>query len=442
MKAVILAGGKGTRLSSLTQNIPKALVKIGGKPIIERQILLLKEYGFSEIWILLGYLGDQIKNYLSDGKKLSVNIHYHQEDDPLGTAGALKAIEKEIRQLADRQPAEEDFLVLSCDIMMDFDINRFISWHNKKEGKIASMIIHPNDHPFDSDLVEIDGNGKIISLLRRPHPSERIYRNLSIASVFIFSPKIFEYIPIDKKCDIEKDILPIILESGNNIYGYDTPEYFKDMGTPDRLAKVEQDFLSGKIKRLNLRNKRKAIFLDRDGTINEEVDQLSSIKDFKIYDFAIDAIKKINDSDYLAIIITNQPMIAKGFMSEKELGDIHKKLETELGKRGAKIDAVYYCPHHPDKGFEGEIPELKIDCNCRKPKTGLIDKAVSDFNLDLSQSFFIGDSSCDAKTAENANINFIGVETGYACQDGKHQINQKIPLYKNLLEALKVVKII
>ena len=426
-KAVIIAGGKGTRLAPLAKNIPKALIKIGKKPLIEHQIALLKRYEVKEIWILLGYLGDQIREYLQDGKKWNVNIYYHQEKKPLGTAGALKILQRKIK---------EDFLVLFGDIMLDFDMQRFINWHKEKKGKICSIIVHPNDHPFDSNLVELGRKGEVISLLRKPHRPGAIFRNLSIAGVYIFSPKIFQYIAKEKKSDIEKNILPLILKSKYKIYAYNTPEYFKDVGTPKRLREVNRASASGRIKRFNLRNKRKAIFLDRDGVINEEIDQLSKIKYFKIYRFAAKAIKKINNSDYLTIIITNQPMIAKGFMTEADLNEIHKKLETELGFKGAKIDAIYYCPHHPERGFVGEVPELKVKCGCRKPSPGLVKKAVRDFNLDLSKSFFIGDSSIDAKTAENTRINFIGVKTGYACQDGRYQIKQSFPLYKNLLEAV------
>lgn len=428
MKAVILAGGKGERLFSLTKDTPKSLIKIGERPIIEHQIILLKKYGIKEIWILLGYLGNQIREYLRDGKKWKVKLRYHQEKKLLGTAGALRTIENEIK---------EDFLVFSGDVMLNFDIKKFVNWHKQKKDNIASIIVHPNDHPFDSDLVEVDGTGRVISLLKRPHPSGTVFRNLSIASVYIFSPAIFQYIPSGIKSDIEKDIFPLILRSKYKIYAYNTPEYIKDIGTPERLKKVRQDYISGRVKRLNLKNKRKAIFLDRDGVINKEVDQLSKIEDFKIYNFVAEAIKKINKSDYLTIVITNQPMIAKGFMSEIDIDRVHKKLETELGLKGAKIDAIYYCPHHPERGFLGEVSELKIKCDCRKPKIGLIKKALRDFNLDLRKCFFIGDSSIDAKTAENAHIKFIGVKTGYACQDGRYQIKQNFQLYKNLLEAVK-----
>ncbi len=428
MKVVIIAGGKGTRMAEFIKDTPKSLIKIGEKPIVEHQIKLLKSYGIKEIWLLLGYLGDQIKEYLKDGKKWGVNLHYYEEKEPLGTAGAIKMLEKEIK---------EDFLALSGDVMMNFDVKRFINWHKQKKG-IASIVVHPNDHPFDSDLVETDNKGEIISLLKRPHPKGAIYRNLSIASLYIFSPKIFKYMPAGKKTDIEKDILPALLEFKEKVYAYNTPEYFKDMGTPERLKKVNRDFASGKIKSFNLKNKRKAVFLDRDGIINEEIDQLSKIEDFKMYDFSAKAIKRINDSEYLAIIVTNQPMIAKGFMTENDLGKIHKKLETDLGKEGAKIDAIYYCPHHPEKGFVGEVPELKIKCNCRKPKIGLFLKAQKEFNIDLKNSYSVGDKTSDILAGKRAGCKTILVKTGYGGEDRLFSIKPNF-VANNLLEAIKII---
>jgi len=425
MKAAILAGGKGTRLAKLIKNTPKPLIKIGGKPITEHQILLLKEHGIKEIWLLLGYFGDSIRQYFGNGGKWDVNIHYCQEKKPLGTAGALKVLEDEIK---------EDFLVFSGDIIMNFDLKRFIKYHRQKKG-IASIIVHPNDHPFDSDLVEVDKEGQIISLLKRPHPPELTFRNLSIASIYIFSPKIFKYIPLKIKSDIEKDILSLILKSKAKIYTYNSPEYFKDIGTPERLFKARRDYAQGKIKRLNLKQERKAIFLDRDGVINEEVDQLCKVKDLKIYDFAAKAIKKINEIGNLAIIISNQPMIAKGFMTENDLHEIHKKLEAELGKKGAKIDAIYYCSHHPEKGFAGEMPELKIKCKCRKPEIGLFLKAKKDFNIDLKKSYLIGDKTSDILAGKRAGCKTILVKTGYGGKDKLFNVKPDFTA-KNLLEAV------
>jgi len=415
MQAVILTGGKGTRLGDLVKDIPKPLIKIGNKPVVEHQILLLKDYNIKKVWILAGYLGEKIKDYLGNGERYGLEINYLQEEEPLGTAGAFKTLKDKIT---------DDFLLLYGDVMLDFDIEKFINWHINKKESICSMFVHPNDHPADSDLVEVD-NDKVTAILPKPHTSN--YHNLAAATTYIFSPKVFDY--IEGKTDIGRDIMPLLIESGS-VYAYNSPEYMKDMGTIERLAEVRKDYESG---RINRSNKRKAIFLDRDGVINKEVNQLNKIEDFELLDSVPEAIRKMNE-DYLVVVITNQPVIARGLLTEKGLDEIHKKMETELGNKRAKIDRIYYCPHHPDKGFDGEVPELKINCDCRKPEIGLIKKAEKDLNIDLEGSFFIGDATRDAKTAENAGIRFIGVATGYGCQDGKYEVN-KFPIYSNLLEA-------
>ncbi|MDO8743405.1 MAG: nucleotidyltransferase family protein, partial [Candidatus Azambacteria bacterium] len=240
-KTVILAGGKGERLHPLTKDVPKSLIKIGGKPIIEHQIQLLEEQGIKEIWLLLGYMGEKIKNYLKDGRKWNVEIHYEQEKKPLGTAGALL-------QLTDK--IKEDFLVLSGDVMLNLNFRKFMNYHLGKENNLASFAVHSTDHPQDSDLVEIDEDGRILNLFKRPHSEGKKLGNTSIASVFVFSPGVFNYIDREKKVDIEKDMLPLILKSKDKTYGYLTQEYIKDMGTLERLEKVRQDYFLGKIQKI------------------------------------------------------------------------------------------------------------------------------------------------------------------------------------------------
>lgn len=430
MKAVIVAGGKGTRLAEISKDVPKALIKIGNKPVIEHQILLLKKYGIKNIWLLLGHLSEPIRRFLGDGKKWGVKINYHQEQKLLGRTGALKTIENEIK---------EDFLFLSGDVMADFDINRFIAWHKQKKNKIASIIVHPSDHPFDSDLIEIDNANKITSLFKKPHNPNRIFQNLGIASIFIFSSRIFKYIPSGRKTDFEKDILPKVLKAGEKVYAYNTPEYIKDMGTPKRLKQVKADYVSGKIKKMNLQNKRKAVFLDRDGVLNKQVGQISRLEDLRIYNFAAKAVKNINNSGYLAILVTNQPQIAKGFVTEETINLIHKKLETELAKVGAKLDAIYYCPHHPEKSFEGERAELKISCQCRKPAIGLFLRAKNDFNIDIKKSYMIGDQTMDILAGKRAGCKTILAQTGYAGKDKKYQVKPDFTAH-NLAQALKTIE--
>ena len=395
MQLVILAGGKGTRLG--LSDIPKPMIKINNKPLLEHQIILAKQYGFKDIFILSGHLANVISDYFKDGSDLGINITHIIEPYPLGTAGSLKLLQNLIK---------DRFMVIYGDIMMDIDLQSFIEF-DKKFNSIGTILVHPNDHPYDSDLVEIDRDFKITAFHSKPHNDNWYYKNLVNAAVYIFSPKIFEYIDTGKFQDFGKDILPLILNKNKILMAYHSSEYVKDIGTHDRFEKAENDFMSGKISRLNKKNKRKAIFLDRDGVINKDIDNLSNINDFKLLDNVTKAIKKINKSEYLVIIVTNQPAIAKGFISEMELYEIHKKMETLLGNENVYIDGLYYCPHHPDKGFEGEVKELKTICTCRKPEAGMILQAAIDFNIDLHNSWIIGDRETDMIAGKKAGCKTI-----------------------------------
>lgn len=392
MKVVIIAGGQGTRIASVNSEIPKAMIPVCGKPIIEHEVELCKRYGFTDFLFIIGYMGDQISSFFGDGSKWGVNIEYYQETLPLGTAGALGYLKDELM---------EDFFVFYGDTIVDFDMPAMLKYHQKKNAD-ATLFLHPNDHPYDSDIVELDAEGKVLKFDNKPHPEEFVSKNIVNAALFIFSPKILTQIEAGIKSHIEKHVLPRCLEAGMNLYGYVSSEYIKDMGTPDRYEAVCQDFESGKVARLNKKNPRPAIFLDRDGTINEEVNLLNKPEQLKLIEGAADAIRLINKSDYLAIIVTNQPVIARNLCSIEELEYIHATLETMLGKERAYVNAIYYCPHHPDKGYPEERPEYKIDCECRKPKPGMLLQAAQDWNIDLSKSYMIGDSDRDLKVGQNA----------------------------------------
>jgi len=428
MKVLILAGGKGTRLGKMTESIPKPLIPINGKPVIEYQIELLRKNNLRNITILINHFGDKIKEYFGDGKKWGVHIDYFEETFPLGTAGGIKEMEKRLT---------EDFLVLYGDLLINVDLKRIIKQHKKNKSRnkncIGTLMVHPNNHPYDSDLVEIDEQMKILNFLSKPHPENLIYRNIVNAAVYVLSPTICKYIQKGISSDFGKDIFPSIIRNNkHSLYAYNSPEYLKDMGTPERLLQTGMEVKNGTYKKSVLSIKKPAIFLDRDGVINEEINQLCRVEDFKLIKNADEAIKKINESGYYAVVITNQPMIAKGFCTYEDVIEINKKMETELGKTGTKIDAIYFCPHHPERGFLGENKAYKIKCSCRKPNIGMIKKATKDLNIDLKNSFFIGDSTTDALTAKNAKIRFIGIRTGYGCADQK--FSEQVKIFSNKLK--------
>ncbi len=416
MKAVIQAGGKGTRISSITGDIiPKPMLEISEYPILYYQIMNLKKYGITDITIIVGHLGNIIQNYFQDGKKFGVNISYVVEDPnkPLGTAGALYCLKDKIN---------DDFIFLLADVFIDIDFKKMEEFHYKNNAGVT-LLTHPNSHPFDSDLVVVDNRNKVLTFDHKTNDRTNYnYHNLVNAGVMIFSKDTLDLIKEEKKYSYEKDIVVPLIEQGK-VFSYKSSEYAKDMGTPERYAHVQEDYNKGLPETRNLSNKQKCIFLDRDGTINEYVGFLRNEEQMKLIPGVSQAIRNINDSEYLCIVITNQPVIARGEVTITQLEEIHKKMEKLLGNDGAFINDLYYCPHHPDKGYEGEVPELKIICECRKPSTGLIEKAVTDYNIDLEKSFMIGDSTLDIKLAENAGMKSILVTTGQAGSDNKYDVN-------------------
>jgi histidinol-phosphate phosphatase family protein len=193
------------------------------------------------------------------------------------------------------------------------------------------------------------------------------------------------------------------------------------MGSPRRLQQVEADWRAGRI-RLGDCAPRPAVFLDRDGTLNHDRPFIARASDLELVPGAGAALRRLRAAGYRLIVVTNQPVIARGEATEAELADIHAKLDWELGKDGAFIDALYYCPHHPDAGFPGERPELKIACDCRKPGTGLIDAACRDFAIDRAASWMVGDSTRDVELARRAGLTSVLVRTGNGGADGRYDV--------------------
>lgn len=399
MKTVIMAGGKGTRISSVASDIPKPMIKIEGIPVLEREINCLRDQGFDDIILTVSHLGNIIMDYFGDGSRVSpstgkpfnVHIQYYFEKEPLGNAGALFKLKDQLT---------DDFLLLNADSMFDVDFNRFVAFH-KKQGGLVTLFTHPNSHPYDSGLIIADKNKAVVKWLTKEEERPQWYKNRVNAGLHVINPAILDKEFDTPKVDLDRQLLKPLAGTGK-MFCYDSPEYVKDMGTPNRYYAVCEDCKSGRIRAKDLRNKQKAIFLDRDGTINKYVGFLRDINQFKLLDGVAEAIRKINNSGYLAIVITNQPVIARGEVTFEQLDEIHNKMETLLGQNGAYLDGIYFCPHHPDKGFTGEIPELKIDCECRKPKPGMILQAAKDFNIDLSSSWMVGDGKSDIECGKNA----------------------------------------
>lgn len=427
MYAVIMAGGKGTRIKSLSSDIPKPMVLIKDKPVLQYQIENLYDNGITNIIIVIGHLGHVIKNFFKDGSDFNVSISYIEETSPLGTAGSLYYLKNIIK---------DDFILLFGDLLLDINWKLFIKFH-KNSNALITLFAHPNMHPYDSDLLIIKDDGEVSGIDEKGNLRKYYYHNIVNAGIYVISPGVVQSIQNPQKLDLEKDIItPLIAQK--KVYAYRSPEFIKDIGTPERIFSVLSDVEADIVHTKNLKNKQKAIFLDRDGTINQSHGFINTPEKFQLIEQVSKAIQLINQSQYLCIVITNQPVIARGECTFEQLEEIHKKMETQLGEEGCYIDGLFYCPHHPDSGFSGEIKSLKIVCECRKPNIGMLKQAETQFNLDLSSSWIIGDTTTDIKTGINGHLNTALVLTGEKGQDKKYDVTPQI-IGDDLLSVVKKI---
>jgi histidinol-phosphate phosphatase family protein len=427
-QAVILAGGKGTRLASRLAGRPKPLVEVDGVPLLRRQIDALAQYGIDNVVLLVNHAADQIAAFIAR-ENLPTSVTLIDDGVPKGTAGATLAC---LDRLEDR------FVVVYGDTLFDLDVAHMIAEHHVA-GADATLLLHPNDHPADSDLVEMDSEGWITAFHPCPHTPGLNFRNLVNAAFYIVEKRaLAPWMGRFDVADFAKDLFPAMLTEGARLKGHVSLEYIKDIGTPARLDAAEMHLRSGLVSRARRDHPQRAVFIDRDGTLNNLNGHISQVQDLELVADASAAVKRLNEAEFRVVVVTNQPVVARGECDERGIAAIHAKLETSLGLDGAYLDATYYCPHHPDGGFPGEIRELKRDCACRKPGTGMVDEAARALNIDLVQSWVIGDSTADIAMAERAGLRSVLVATGEAGRDGKWHAEPTLRA-ANLLEAVRQI---
>lgn len=409
--AVIQAGGKGTRLLELTNDkIPKPLLKINGKPMIEWQIENVRKYGIREAVLIVGHLGEKIKDYFEDGAKWGIRLTYIEEQEPLGSAGALYYLKDKL--------SCKQFILIFGDVMFDMDLERMARFHETHDAD-ATLAVHPNTHPYDSDLVIMNEKCQITGIDAKTNERPYWYRNIVNAGIYVLSSGLLEQMSKPQKLDLEKDVILPAINKGK-IYGYQTTEYIKDAGTPDRFHEACQEQRRGLWERKNLEKKQKCIFMDRDGTLNVYKGLSADTDVFELEKDAAKAVRLINKSGYLAIGITNQPVAARGMCELSDVERIHEKMQTLLGRQGAYLDDFIFCPNHPDKGGPEENIKYKISSTCREPDIGMIVQMAEKHNIDLTESYMIGVSTVDIRTGINVGLKTVLVKTGQAGMDGKY----------------------
>lgn len=416
---VILVGGKGSRVSKLLNGLSKPELNITkNKKIIDFQLEKLMKLN-KEIIFLSNYKFNSLNIFVEKKYKKKIKYKIIEETNPLGTAGALINLDKN---------KFENYLIIYGDLIFNLDFIKFYKFHFNKKSD-CTLLVHPNNHSFDSDSVELDEKNKVVKLYNKKHKNKP---NICLSGIQIINKNCLKLIKKNTFQDFSKNFLPNLIKMKKNIYAYNTREYVKDAGTPKRIGQIQKDIKTRKFINGSLNESIPAIFLDKDGVINKLDNKKHYQSSKNILPNVVDAIKKINDSKFLAVVISNQPAIAKGIITKKELDKDLSYLSIILGNKGVYLDRIYYCPHHPEKGFKSEITKLKIKCNCRKPNNGLFLKAVRDMNIDIKNSFMIGDQFSDYLAAKKTKLKFVGINLDFTN-------NEKIISKNNLLSAVNFI---
>lgn len=402
MQAIILAGGKGTRLAERLAGRPKPLVEVCGVPLLERQILSLKAHGAEEVVVLVNHAADQIHQFLAD-RSFGLRIRVIDDGEPKGTAGAVLAC---LPIMAPRS------LIIYGDTLFDIDIPHMTAAH-ERAGADATLLLHPNDHPIDSHLVSLDPEGYVNGFHSPPHDKASNRRNLVNAALYVVErDALLRWQNTPVPSDFGTDLFPAMIAAGQRLFGYVSAEYIKDLGTPERLDKVERHLSSGLVSRSSRRMRQRAVFMDRDGTLNVPAGHICTPDALELIPGTPGAVRRLNDAGLRTVLVTNQPVIARGECDLATLEQIHGRLELLLSESGGYLDRIYFCPHHPHSGFAGEVSALKMLCDCRKPEIGMIEAGIEELNIDRYRSWMIGDSDADMIAAKRAGLLSIRVQTG------------------------------
>lgn len=367
-QAVILAGGRGTRLKPLTNSMPKPMIPFYGKPFLEYLLEQLKHQGIKKVLLLLGYMPYKICDYFGGGGTLGLQIEYSITDVGDETGRRIKLA---------RDKLDSCFLLMYCDNYWPMTITKMWEQFVSSEA-IAQITAYSNKDHYTRNNMQVNRQGLVMC-----YDKNRRANNLNCVEIgyALMQKEVVDFIP-DGNVNFEKTVYPVLVEKGK-LFAYRTDHRYYSIGSHERLPLTNLFF-----------RRRPAIILDRDGVLNKKPPKAHYVKKWNEFQWlpgAIEAIRLLKSGGYVVIIVTNQAGIARGMMTESDLASIHRQMKAELAQYGASIDAIYYCPHGWDDG-----------CECRKPKPGMLFQAQRDFHLDLSRTFFIGDDERDEQAGEAA----------------------------------------
>jgi D-glycero-D-manno-heptose 1,7-bisphosphate phosphatase len=384
-QAVILAGGKGTRLGTLTDAIPKPMLPVGDKPFLYYPLWNLRRHGIKDIIITTGYLSDYFDKNLNAIDLKGMNISFFRETKPLGTGGALTLLKEKL---------DDTFFVLNGDTILDVN---YLSMSQTMMETNADAVIALRKVKDSSQYGAITIKNKTITAFKEKTNTSSSWIN---GGVYLLKRVLFEELKAGP-LSLENEFFPNLLKQTEvRLVSHKAEDFFLDIGLPTTYKTAQNLIPSWQ--------RRPAVFFDRDGVINQDYAYVHKIEEFDWITGSKEAILWCNNNGYLAILVTNQAGIGRGYYSEEDFAALTLWMQKELSMHGAHFDAVYYCPHHPEYG-KGRY---KKDCWHRKPNPGMLEKALSEWPIDKAHSFLIGDKKSDLLAAQRIGIKSIRYDEG------------------------------
>jgi mannose-1-phosphate guanylyltransferase / phosphomannomutase len=237
MKAVVMAGGEGTRLRPMTSSQPKVLLPIATRPVMEHVLHLLKRHGFTETVVTVQFLASLIRNYFGDGEELGMHLQYATEESPRGTAGSVKNAEEELRN--------ERFLVISGDALTDIDLTDLVRWHEER-GALVTVCLTRVPDPLEFGITILDEDGRVDRFLEKPTWGQ-VFSDTVNTGIYVMEPEVFDYVPADDNVDWSADVFPALIAADKPVYGYVADGYWQDVGTQESYFAAQADVLSGRV---------------------------------------------------------------------------------------------------------------------------------------------------------------------------------------------------
>lgn len=385
-QAVVLVGGRGTRLGDLARNAPKPLLPIAGdKPFLDFLLENIARHGVKEILLLAGHLADMVEDRYQGASIRGATVHVTREPSPAGTAGALTYAKDRL---------DDVFLMSNGDSILDMN---YLALAEKVtsavDGALALRKVPDVRRYAHVDLQD----GRIVGF----HEKDETAAGAGLISggVYVLRKSILDRIKA-LPCSIEVDIFTHLASEGR-LAGLPVEGYFLDIGLPETLGEARREMPDAL--------RRRAVFFDRDGTINVDEGYTHKVEKLQFLPGVVEAIRAVNDAGALAIVVTNQSGLARGVFGEPDLNRFHAALQTELARNGAHIDGFYHCPFHE----EGKVPELTLKGHPdRKPGDGMLRRAMLDWDIDRAGSAMLGDTEADVVAGKAAGVAAVKVKPG------------------------------